>query len=101
MSSPPTSTLRRSNRRLDRRNAGVATVIRAMRRGATLHLEYQQAGPRWRMSTGPYVLDAIARTVITNERVVAVGDTLFAGWMSQTWRYAENHLGLTHNWRIR
>lgn len=86
---PTTSTLRRNSRRLNKRNAGFGAVIRAMRAGATLHLEYHQAGPRWRVLSGPYVADVIARAVITHKQVIGVGDTLFTGGMSQTWRFVE------------
>jgi|SoiMethySBSTD1v2_1073268.scaffolds.fasta_scaffold28189_6 hypothetical protein len=90
MSIPTTATLRRSSRRLDKRNIGVAAVIRAMRAGAHLHLEYHQAGPKWRMSTGQYVADAIARVVIAHKQIIPAGDALFAGAMSQTWKWKED-----------
>ena len=89
---PTPSTLRNNSRRLDRINAGVAVVLSAMRNGATLHLEFWPTGAKWRLSpSGRYLSDAIAKAVITNERVVGVGDTLFpdeAG-TSQTWRFTE------------
>ncbi len=87
---PTTSTLRNNSRRLDRLNAGVAAVLLAMRQGATLHLEFYETGPKWRTSNGRYVNGAVARIVITDKRVAAAGDTLFAGGTSQTWRYIEN-----------
>jgi hypothetical protein len=65
-------------------------VLHAMRNGATLHLEFYETGPRWRMSNGRYVNAAVARIVITNKNVVGVGDTLFADGTSQTWRFVEN-----------
>jgi hypothetical protein len=86
---PTPSTLRNSSRRLDRLNVAVGIVLQAMRNGATLHLEFHQQGPRWRVSTGHYVTDAVARVVITNKRVSGVGDTLFADGTSQTWRFVE------------
>ena len=87
---PTPSTLRNNSRRLDRLNDGVAAVLHAMRNGATLHLEFYETGPRWRMSNGRYVNGAVARIVITNKGVVGVGDTLFADATSQTWRFVEN-----------
>jgi hypothetical protein len=85
---PTPSTLRNSSRRLDRLNVAVDVVLQAMRAGATLHLEFP--GPRWRMSNGRYVNDTVAQIVIANQRVVGVGDTLFASTLSQTWRYIEH-----------
>jgi hypothetical protein len=70
------NSLRRSSRRLNQLNRGVAVVLDAMRNGATLHLEFFEQGPRWRMSTGHYVTDAVARIVIINKRVAGVGDTV-------------------------
>ena len=90
---PTPSALHNHSRRLDRLNDGVAAVLLAMRDGATLHLEFYETGPKWRMSNGRYVTDAVARIVITNERVAGVGDTLFADGTSQTWRYAEELAG--------
>ena len=84
---PTTNTLRNSSRRLDRLNADVDVVLNAMRNGATLHLEFFQQGPRWRTSAGRYVTNEVAKLVIINKRVAAVGDALFADALSQTWRY--------------
>ena len=89
IASPTPSTLRNNSRRLDRLNAAVAVVLDAMRNGATLHLEFYETGPKWRMSTGRYVTDAVARIVIADKRVAGVGDTLFADGTSQTWRFIE------------
>ena len=85
----PTSGCPDSSRRLDRRNAGVATVLCAMRAGASLQLEFYRTGPKWRMSSGQYVNDEIARIVITDKHVIGVGDALFADDLSQTWRFVE------------
>lgn len=87
---PTPSSLRNHSRRLDRLNTGVDTVLRAMRNGATLHLEFSETGARWRMSTGRTVHAAVARVVVTDKGVVGVGDTLFADATSQTWRFIEN-----------
>jgi hypothetical protein len=83
------STLRNSSRRLDRRNAGVAIVLRAMRAGASLQLEFHPTGSRWRVSNGRYVNDEVARIVIADKQVIGVGDTLFPEGLSQTFRFVE------------
>ena len=71
-----------------RRKIKSAAVFRAMRNGASLHLEYYQSGPRWRMSTGPYVTNEVAREVIADcKQIIGVGDSLFGRALSQTWRY--------------
>lgn len=61
-----------------------------MRDGASLQLEFHPTGPRWRMSSGKYVNDEVARIAIASKHVIGVGDTLFPGGLSQTWRYAED-----------
>jgi hypothetical protein len=78
--------LARKARRLDWRNIGAERVLDALRRGATLQLSY---APRrhWSLGSGAFVTDEVARTVIGSPNVAAVGDTLFAGELSQTWRY--------------
>jgi len=78
-----------NSRRVTRRNAGVSVVLRSLRRGERLHLEYHQTGPRWRMSGGPYVNDSVARAVIADRRVIGVNDVLFPGLLSQTWEIAD------------
>jgi hypothetical protein len=102
---PSPTTLRNASRRLDRRNAGVATVLKAMRDGQALHVEYFPTGPKWRMSAGRYVKDEVARVVINNEQVVGVGDTLFADGTPQTWLFAEtesfNHQERNHAYGIK
>jgi hypothetical protein len=81
--------LDRKRRRLDRRNCNAAQVIGQMRDGgATLHLSHSPR-PHWRLSTGEFVPDEIARAVIALPIVVDVGDALFAGVLGQTYRYAE------------
>jgi hypothetical protein len=62
-----------------------------MRGGASLHLWFSRTGPTWSLSDGSYVADEVAKLVIFNVSVVAVGDTLFpASGPSQTYRYVEN-----------
>ena len=80
----PTS-LRTKSRRLDRRLSGINHAIAVMRSGAALHLSYRSGGAQWTLSTGEAVSDAVAR--IANPNIVGVADALFAGELSQTWRW--------------
>jgi hypothetical protein len=73
-------------RRLDRRNHSVEGVLAAMRQGASLHLSFSPR-PHWRLSTGTWLTDEMARTLINLPNATAVGDALFAGELSQTFRY--------------
>jgi hypothetical protein len=82
----PTS-LRNKNRRLDRRLDGINRAAAAMRAGAALHLAYRSGGAQWTLSTGEAVSDAVARALIAQPNIVGVGDALFAGELSQTWRW--------------
>jgi putative hemolysin len=83
------ATLRNQASRLDRLNAGAAAVLRAMRNGQALYLEFSP-GPKWRLSNGRYVNDETARIVIASKHVTGVGDTLFRDGLSQTYRLIEN-----------
>ena len=85
------SIVRNRTRRLDRLNHKVAVVLQVMRGGATLQLQFCQAGQKWRTSNGHYVSGEVAKIVIIDKRVVGVGDTLFAGGLSQTWRFIEDN----------
>ena len=71
-------------------NIRVGRVLNELRRGAVLQLSFS---PRrhWRLSSGPFVTDEVARTVIGLPGVSGVGDTLFAGELSlsQTFRYVD------------
>jgi hypothetical protein len=75
------------NRRLDRRLTGINQAAAVMRGGAALHLSYRRSGPQWMLSNGEPVSDAVARSLIANPNVVGIGDALFAGELSQTWRW--------------
>jgi hypothetical protein len=94
---PTVRSLARQSRRLDRQARSqvrhelrVGQVLGELRRGAVLQLSYE---PRrlWRLSTGEFVSDAVASTVIGLPNVVGVGDALplFAGELSQTWRFTD------------
>jgi hypothetical protein len=78
--------LRLKARRLDRHSLSVERVVRELRNGATLLLSFS---PRqhWRLSTGEFISREVAVTVVNLPDVVGVGDTLFAGEASQTYRY--------------
>jgi hypothetical protein len=80
------SELDRKARRLNRHNVGVKRVLGEMRRGATLQLSYAPR-PHWRLSTGAFVTDEMARTAINLPNVIGVGDCLIADGLSQTFRY--------------
>jgi hypothetical protein len=79
-------------RHLDRRNAKVERVLVDMAHGESLHLHFDcWRGRRrslWTLSDGQPVDLEIAKLVIAHPDVAAVGDTLFAGGLSQTYRYA-------------
>jgi hypothetical protein len=75
--------------RLDRINRGVAHVIAAMKRGATLHRTHRPNSTHWALSSGMSVSDEVARAVISRGDVAGVGDSLFDRELSQTWRWVE------------
>jgi hypothetical protein len=81
--------LQAANRRLDRRRAGVNNLLAAIRRGASLHLSYQNGRPTWQLSTGEAVPVDVAEIVIKAPGVVSVGDALFPNHPAQTWRFAQ------------
>jgi len=81
------ASLQAKNRRLDRRLAEINDAAAAMRVGAALHLTYRPR-PRWTLSTGTEVADAVARVIIATPNVVGVGGALFGGALSQTYRSA-------------
>jgi hypothetical protein len=63
-------------------------MLTAMRRGECLLLEHRWFGRAWCLSGGRSVDDAVAKIVVEHPRVVGVGDSLFKGTPSQTWRWA-------------
>jgi hypothetical protein len=92
---PTVQSLSRQARRLDhqarslnRHSLRVEQVVAELRRGAILQLSYSPRS-HWRLSSGPFVTDHVATTVIGMPNVVGVGDTLFAGELSQTFRYVK------------
>jgi hypothetical protein len=70
-----------------RLNLAAATVLKLMRHGQSLHLEFCGGmGARWRLSGGSKVDDKVARRVIVNSAVVGGDDALFPDTTPQTWR---------------
>jgi len=69
--------LRSRNRRLDRNLNRAELVLRAMKDGASLHLQYARSGPIWVLTTGQQVSNQVAKLVVASSSVVGVGDALF------------------------
>ena len=96
-----TTSLRRSARRLERRTerkhlraARAQRVIAAMRdEGATLHRDHGNGRVIWWLSNGIGLTHEMAVDVLGDVHVVGVGDCLFEGTPSQTWRYLEDAHG--------
>jgi hypothetical protein len=74
---------------LDRRHLSAEAVKTAMRRGAALHLHFDQTGPVWMLSDGRRVSDEAAKFVLPSLNVVTVGEALLCGATSQTFRYVD------------
>jgi hypothetical protein len=81
--------LRQANHHLDRVRREVDRILTAMRKGAALHLHYENGRPIWRLTSGPFVTPQAAALVISSDEVVGVGDSLFPGHPGQTWRYSD------------
>jgi hypothetical protein len=67
-----------------------AQVLKSMQAGASLRLHYQRGRPLWDLTTGTFVTADVAELVIADNRVVGVGDALFPGVHSQTWRFSDD-----------
>jgi hypothetical protein len=87
------SSLRRTWRRAVRKHTNVDAVLLRMIDGMALHLHRdhrRDCGRIWVLTpNGGEVEDIVALQVIGCPHVVAVGDTLFDGTLSQTYRYVE------------
>ena len=79
--------LRNKRRRVERQLESAGLVLTALRRGAALHFQYAKTGPQWTLSSGHRVDDDVARMVVASSSVVGVGDALFDGAASQTFRW--------------
>jgi hypothetical protein len=79
-------------RRLNRRNARTTDVLKIMRAGNALHLEFRSGRPRWFLSNGCELHPDLAHVVIKDRHVICIGDALpFPGApASQTWRHVSN-----------
>jgi hypothetical protein len=74
---------------LDRRHLSAKAVKIAMRRGGALHLHFGRTGPVWMLSDGRRVSDEAAKFVLASVNVVSVGEAVFCGATSQTFRYVD------------
>jgi hypothetical protein len=68
--------LARKARRLDRHSLNVEQVVSELRRGAILLLSFAPHR-HWRLSSGPFVPDQVARTVIGLPCVTGVGEIIY------------------------
>ena len=81
--------LDRKVRRFERERIRADNVMAEMRdRGHALHLHLdRRSGPMWSLSNGRRVDGEIARKVIQHSDIAGVGDALFSGTLSQTYRW--------------
>jgi hypothetical protein len=87
---PTVYTLRAARRRLAKRVEHLEKaelVLVEMRAGAALHLQHTKHGPCWSLSSSREISDAVAKLIITSSSIVGVGDALFDGVASQTFRW--------------
>jgi hypothetical protein len=82
-----TLSLRRQRHRLEGRMERAEQTLKAMQRGAALRLQFTPTGPRWSLSNGSRVKGEVAKLVIASASVTGVGDALFEGAASQTFRW--------------
>jgi hypothetical protein len=87
--------LRRINRRY-RRNATkrrhehtAASLIQAMRNGASLHRCNRNHRVLWSLSTGEFITHEAATDALGDPHLVGVGDCLFGPELSQTFHYID------------
>jgi hypothetical protein len=90
MSIPTADSLRRRNRKLDRRLRKAEEVIARMREGCALHLQFVAGNPQWFLSDGAHVDATVAAAVTKHPDIVDGGDALsFPGARAQTFRFSE------------
>jgi hypothetical protein len=77
-------------RKPDRLKGKAAAVLARMKQGQALHLENRWYGAAWCLTGGQYIQDEIAKVVICNANVAAVGEALFQNVPSQTFRWIKN-----------
>jgi hypothetical protein len=94
-----TGSLAKQRRKLDRKlrrgkdlRERVEIALNLMHEGHVLHFHFDRRwGPSWVLSPGNWpVPDEVARALIIEPDVIACGDTLFEGALSQTYRYIED-----------
>jgi hypothetical protein len=85
---PTPERLRQINRRRDRHNRKVETVLTTMACGAALHLTYQNGRGIWQLTTGQFIPSETAAIVTAHPLVVAVDGGLLPNH-PQTWRVVE------------
>ena len=81
------ASLRTTRRLVDRRITKAELVLKAMQNGCSLNLQFTRNGRHWTLSGGRQVSDETAQFVIGSASVVGVGESLFAGAASQTYRW--------------
>ena len=87
---PAVAFLHRQRARLDRRRLSVDRVIAAMReRGVALHVSHEKSGDLWWLSDGSRVTAETAKLAVVHPNIINVGDGLFGGELSQTFRCVE------------
>jgi hypothetical protein len=69
-------------------DAAVTVAIGDMARGASLHAENVRGVRTWWLSNGRKIPGRIAEQVIQHKDVIDVGDALFGGITSQTYRHS-------------
>jgi hypothetical protein len=81
--------LQRQHRLFDCRRRGAAAVLTKMQRGQSLYLSFERGMRRWLLSDGTPVTDEVAKIIVSDHRVIGIGDSLFRNMASQTWRWVE------------
>jgi hypothetical protein len=80
----------RHRRRPPRKRHSEDYVVRRLHGGEALRLTYTRTGPEWSLwPSGEWVAREAAELVIARPDVAGVGDSLFAGVRSQTFRFIE------------
>jgi hypothetical protein len=90
MSALTVQDLQRQARRLDRLNAAKERALTAMRNGAALHCRHGRGHTVWWLSTGKILPPGVGSAMVRDPRVAGVGDGLFEGEFSQTFRFVDD-----------
>jgi hypothetical protein len=81
------STITKIHRRLQRRIDDVDVVLAAMSSGQALYHYHHRGRPIWNLTDGREVLPDTARIAIAHLSLAGVGDCLYEGTISQTYRW--------------